>query len=240
MSPRPYRLGQRQVTTEQTRARIITAARELLVASDGFSGFSIDAVARKADVARMTVYHQFGSKIGLLEALSDFLAAQGGMEHLADAFRRPEPLDALDEYITVFSRFWNADRLVMRRLRALAALDPDFEHVIRARDERRRQGIGVIVRRLVEQHGQPAPEALDEVINVLFTLIGFECFDTLAGPTRSIQEVAPVVQQLAHAAIGLNVEQSPTSSTGHISAERGEDEGSVSEQGCATDLGGSK
>ena len=154
MSPRPYRLGQRQATTEQTRARILTAARELLAESSGFSGFSIDAVAHKADVARMTVYHQFGSKIGLLEALSDSLAAHGGMEHLADAFRRPEPLDALDEYITVFSRFWNADRLVMRRLRAMAALDPDFEHVIRARDEWRRQGLRVIVPRLVEQRSR--------------------------------------------------------------------------------------
>src|SRR5258708_30645719 len=116
----------------------------------------------------MTVYHQFGSKIGLLEALSDSLAAHGGMERLADAFRRPEPLDALDEYITVFSRFWNADRLVMRRLRALAALDPDFEHVIRARDERRRQGLRVIVPRLVEQYGRPAPVPLAQGINVLF------------------------------------------------------------------------
>src|SRR5579872_1998691 len=129
MSPRPYRLGQRQAASEQTRARILNAARELLIANDGFSGFSIDAVARKADVARMTVYHQFGSKIGLLEALSDSLAARGGMEQLADAFRRPEPLEALDAYITVFSRLWNADRLVTRRLRALAVLDPDFEQV---------------------------------------------------------------------------------------------------------------
>ncbi len=204
MSPRPYRLGQRQATTEQTRARIINAARELLAESSGFSGFSIDAVARQADVARMTVYHQFGSKIGLLEALSDYLAAHGGMEHLADAFRRPEPLDALDEYITVFGRFWSADRLVMRRLRALAALDPDFEHVIRTRDEWRRQGLRVIVQRLVEKHGRPAPEALDEAINVLFTLIGFECFDTLAGPTRSIEEVVPMMQRLARAALGLD------------------------------------
>ncbi len=204
MSPRPYRLGQRQATTEQTRARIINAARELLAESSGFSGFSIDAVARQADVARMTVYHQFGSKIGLLEALSDYLAAHGGMEHLADAFRRPEPLDALDEYITVFGRFWSADRLVMRRLRALAALDPDFEHVIRARDEWRRQGLRVIVQRVAEKHGRPAPEALDEAINVLFTLIGFECFDTLAGPTRSIEEVAPMMQRLARAALGLD------------------------------------
>ena len=204
MSPRPYRLGQRQATTEQTRARIITAARELLIASDGFSGFSIDAVARQADVARMTVYHQFGSKIGLLEALSDSLAAHGGMEQLANAFRRSEPLDALDEYITVFSRFWDSDRLVTRRLRALAALDADFEQVIRARDERRRQGLRVLVQRLVEKHGRPAPEAVEEVINVLYTLIGFECFDTLAGSTRSIEEVTPIVRRLAHAALGLN------------------------------------
>ncbi|TMD54032.1 MAG: TetR/AcrR family transcriptional regulator [Chloroflexi bacterium] len=204
MSPRPYRLGQRQAATEQTRTRILTATRELLMASDGFSGFSIDAVARQADVARMTVYHQFGSKIGLLEALSDSLAAHGGMEQLANAFRRSEPLDALDEYITVFSRFWDSDRLVTRRLRALAALDADFEQVIRARDERRRQGLRVIVQRLVEKHGRPAPEAAEEVINVLHTLIGFECFDTLAGSTRSIEEVTPIVRRLAHAALGLN------------------------------------
>ena len=204
MSPRPYRLGQRQAATEQTRTRILTATRELLMASDGFSGFSIDAVARQADVARMTVYHQFGSKIGLLEALSDSLAAHGGMEQLANAFRRSEPLDALDEYITVFSRFWDSDRLVTRRLRALAALDADFEQVIRARDERRRQGLRVIVQRLVEKHGRPAPEAVEEVINVLYTLIGFECFDTLAGSTRSIEEVTPIVRRLAHAALGLN------------------------------------
>jgi AcrR family transcriptional regulator len=204
MSPRPYRLGQRQVASEQTRARIITAARELLVASDGFSGFSIDAVARKADVARMTVYHQFGSKIGLLEALSDSLAAHGGMEQLANAFRRPEPVDALDEYITVFSRFWDSDRLVTRRLRALAALDPDFEQVVRARDERRRQGLRVIVGRLVEKYGQPTSGAFDETVDVLYTLLSFESFDTLAGPTRTVEEVAPVVRRLAHAALCLN------------------------------------
>src|SRR6266702_5957047 len=99
MSPRPYRLGQRQANTEQTRARIIHAARELLMASDGFSSFSIDAVARQADVARMTVYHQFGSKSGLLEALCDALAASGGMEQLAPVFRQPEPLEALKQYI---------------------------------------------------------------------------------------------------------------------------------------------
>src|SRR2546427_9118106 len=171
MSPRPYRLGQRQATTEQTRTRIIGAARELLMASNGFSGFSIEAVARQADVARMTVYHQFGSKIGLLEALFDSLAISGGMQQLALAFQKQEPLDALTEYIMVFSRFWDSDRLVTRRIRGLAALDPDFEQVVRARDGWRRKGLGVIVQRVVEKYGRPAPEALDEVIDVLYTLI---------------------------------------------------------------------
>jgi AcrR family transcriptional regulator len=204
MSPRPYRLGQRQKATEQTRARILIAARELLLASDAFSSFSIDAVARQADVARMTVYHQFGSKIGLLEALSDSLAAHGGMEQLANAFRHSDPLKALDEFISVFSRFWQSDRLVTRRLRALSALDPDFEKVIKARDERRRQGLYVITLRCVEKYGKPAPEALDEIANILFTLLSFETFDTLAGSTQSIAELKPIVQRLARAALGLD------------------------------------
>jgi AcrR family transcriptional regulator len=203
MSPRPYRLGQRRVATEQTRSRILSAARELLMTSDGFSGFSIDAVARQADVARMTVYHQFGSKIGLLEALCDSLAVYGGMEQLAAAFHRSEPLETLDEYITVFGRFWQSDRPVTRRLRGLAKLDPDFEQVIQSRDERRRHGLRVICQRLVEKFGRPTAEACDEVVNVLYTLISFECFDMLAGPTCSIEEVVPVVRRLARAALSL-------------------------------------
>ncbi len=203
MSPRPYRLGQRQANTEQTRARILSAARELLMESRGFSGFSLDAVARQADVARMTVYHQFGSKIGLLEALFDSLASHGGMEQLAGAFQQADPLTALDEYIRVFGRFWSSDRLVTRRIRALAALDPDFEHAVRERDEWRRKGLRVIVGRLAERYGRPAA-SLEEAVDMLYTLISFECFDTLAGPARSPEEVSPAVQRLAQAALGLD------------------------------------
>jgi AcrR family transcriptional regulator len=199
--PRPYRLGQRQAAAEQTRARILTAARDLLMSPDGYARFSIEAVARQADVARMTVYHRFGSKIGLLEALCDTLAASGGMEHLATAFRQPDALDALNQYLLVFGRFWEADRLVMRRLRALAGLDPDFERVIRARDAWRRQGISVIAQRLVDQLGSLPEAARDELVDVLFTLSSFETFDTLAGPARSLEEVTPLVVRLARVAL---------------------------------------
>jgi len=205
MSPRQYRLGQRQAVANETRTRILAAARELLGSSTGFSGFSMEAVARQADVARMTVYHQFGSKTGLLEALCDSLAGYGGMEQLAAAFRRQEPLEALNEFIGVFGHFWESDRLVLRRLRGLAALDPDFEQVIQARDERRRAGMRVIVRRLMELDGRPLHEAFDQTVDVLFTLSSFESFDALAGPGRTIEDVTPVVQRVARAALNSDL-----------------------------------
>jgi AcrR family transcriptional regulator len=204
MSPRPYRLGQRQTAADQTRARIVDAARELLAASGGFAGFTVDAVARQAGVARMTVYYQFGSKVGLLEALCDSLAVRGGIEQLAGAFCQRRSLDALAECLKVFGRFWDSDRLVMRRLHGLAALDPDFEQVLRGRWGRRREGLRVLVRRLTEEHGRPAPEAFDEAVDVLYALGSFETFDTLAGPTRSTEDVVPLVLRLALTALGLD------------------------------------
>lgn len=201
--PRPYRLERRQAAVEQTRARILEATRELLMKQGGFSGFTVEAVARQADVARMTIYYQFGSKVGLLEALCDRLAAQGGMERLAEAFHEPEPLEALDHYIRVFARFWASDRLVTRRLRALATLDPDFERVIKTRDGWRRNAVSGFVKRIREKYDRPTAEALPETINILWVLLGFETFDALAGPDRGPEEVVDLVIRLAHSALGF-------------------------------------
>ena len=96
MSPRPYRLGQRRLAADRTRARIVAAARALLTAEGGLAGFTVDAVARQASVSRMTVYYQFDSRAGLLDALFDDLAARGGLDQLAAAFGLPDPLAALD------------------------------------------------------------------------------------------------------------------------------------------------
>lgn len=199
------RLGQRQAATDQTRARIIGAARELLTASSGFRSFSLDAVARQAGVARVTVYYQFHSKGGLLEAIFDDLAYRGQMERLAAAFARPEPLETLAEFISTFGRFWGSDRLVIRRLRHVAVLDRDLEEGLRARDERRRVGLRVILQRILERHRRPEQEKLDEAVDILFTLTSFETFDTLAGATRTPEDVVPVLWRIAGATLGLDV-----------------------------------
>jgi AcrR family transcriptional regulator len=202
MCPRLYRSERRKVATELTRARIITAARQLLASSGGLSAFTIDAVAKQAGVARMTVYYQFKSKGGLLEALFDHLAIRGLVERLGPALCQAEPLVALSEMIAAFGGFWASDRLVLRRVRALAALDPDVEQSVRGRDERRRDHLRVILQRLAER-GQFAADSVDEAVDSLHTLTSFETFDNLAGAKRQPDEVVPVVQRLAYAALGL-------------------------------------
>ena len=201
MSPRPYRLGQRQVASDETRARVLAAARDQLAKE---TSFSIDAVARRADVARMTVYYQFGSKRGLLEALFDLLAARGGLHQLPDAFRQSDPNVALDRLIEIFARFWSSDRVVMRRLRAMAALDPELDQVLRERAEGLRNGLRVIVSRLPKGR---APVA--DTVDLLFALTSFENFDLLAGSDRTPDAVAPLVKRAAAAIVGTKPGSAP-------------------------------
>jgi AcrR family transcriptional regulator len=191
MSPRPYDLGRRQAQVDANRRRVLDAARELLGDATAYTGFTVDAVARRADVARATVYYQFGSKTGLLEALCDDLAERGGMERLADAdaFAEADAARALDRFIAAFGRFWSADREVTRRLRALARLDPEVAGVIEARDERKRAGLRVL-----------AGEKSDESVRVLDALTSFETFDALAGDDRQPADVVPIVTRLVRAA----------------------------------------
>jgi len=200
VTSRPYRLGRRQAAVDRTRARILRAARTLLLGR-GSTEFTIEAVARRARVTRVTVYQRFGSRSKLLEALFDDLARQGGMWDLADAFRQPDPEAALARFVTTFARFWTAHRPIHRRLLALAALDPELERTLRARQEWRRQGLRVIVGRLRERAGPAATG--DQTVDALFALTAFETFDLLARPTRTPADAAPIVLRMARALLGL-------------------------------------
>ena len=203
MSPRPYRLGKREEAIGEGRRRILDAARELLREPAAYPGFTVDAVARRADVARATVYYQFGSKTGLLEAVCDDLAEAGGMTDLASVFTIPAADAAIRGFITAFARFWAADRVVTRRLRALAALDPDVGAVIAARDQRRREGLTVLVARLPASSGTEAEQA----VPILYALTSFETFDTLAGPDRGLADALPLVTRLADAVLLMRAAQ---------------------------------
>jgi AcrR family transcriptional regulator len=200
---RPYNLGRRQEEADATRMRIVRAARKLLATRKGVAAFTMDAVAREARVSRMTLYHQFGSKPAILSALFDVLAEEGGItEDLPNAFQRPDPHAAISDFVAAFGRFWDADRVLYRRMQALAAIDPEVEPALRARQEWRRQGLTIIVKRLAKRRADMTRATVAQTVDVLFTLTAFATFDMLAGVGRTPADVIPVVQELVRRVIG--------------------------------------
>jgi AcrR family transcriptional regulator len=199
MSPRPYDLGRRREAIDETRVKVLAAARELLVAPDGYARFTIDNVARIAGVARMTVYYRFKSKAGLLEALCDTLAMQSGMAGMmAEVFRHTQAQPALARFLLVLGHFYGTDRLLMRRLHGLSALDPEFEQVLSARNERRREGLRLLLKWCYSDRPEGWVEAKAALLHAI---TAFTVYDSLAGPAREPAEVAPLMLKLVQAAV---------------------------------------
>ena len=201
----PYRPAQRQSASEGTRARIVDAARELLADPDAPVEFTVDAVAKRAGVSRMTVYYQFGGRDALLEAVLDTLADQVGLTpEIAAAMQRLTPGAALDQVVVVFCAFWALHRLAIRRLRAMAVLDPELAGVFR--DERRRRLITAALSRGDDlPAGKPASKS---VIDLLLVLTSFETYDSLA----SGSDDPSIVALLQHAcAVLLTADLPPRS-----------------------------
>ena len=197
MSPRPYRMARRRESTDETRARILSAARDAISDPEGAKKFSMEEVASRAGVARMTVYYRFGSLQGLLEALFDSLAFAGGIEGLAQVFELADAREALDRFVAVFTGYWESDRTVLRRLGALATLDRDLQAVLEQRYGRRRQAIAVLLRRLRKQYRRPGPKELKDAADLLFLLTSFVTYDTLAGDHRTPAQVTRLIQRTA-------------------------------------------
>jgi AcrR family transcriptional regulator len=193
----------RQAATDKNRQRMLVAARSVMLAED-FSRFSMEAVARKAGVTRLTVYYQFESRSGLLEALYNYIAKRGEMERLADVFHQGgDALRTLRDFIEIFARFWDSDRDVIRRLHALGAIDSEIGQGLRARNERRRNGLNVVVGRYCKMYPPLTSLQLPVAIDTLHMLTSFETFDALRGTMRTREEVIGIIEKLAWKAIGF-------------------------------------
>lgn len=201
MSPRAYEMKQRQAATDKTRERILSAARKLLLAKN-FSEFTMDSVARAADVSRLTVYYQFQSKAGLLEALYNYIARRGRMDRLAEIFRQGDAIRMIHDFIVQFASFWASDRDVIRRLHGVGAIDPEVGEGLRKRNDRRRKGLSVIVERYQQWYPLPLQQ-IARVIDTLHMLTSFETFDDLAREGRTFEEVVAIIRSQAHHAMGF-------------------------------------
>jgi hypothetical protein len=125
------------------------------------------------------------------------------MERIAQVYAEREPLSALDRLVEIFGNFWASDRVLIRRLRALAMLDAEAEQAVRRRDEWRRGHMQTLLGRLRDRSELQPIGSFDDAVDALHTLTSFETFDTLAGTRRTIEDVIPLVQRLVRSAAGL-------------------------------------
>jgi AcrR family transcriptional regulator len=169
----------------------------MLAAPDGIS---LDAVAKKAGVTRLTVYNQFGSRRALLEAVFDDMAERGGLHRIREAMAKTDPQVALQQIVLIFCDFWSVHRGALWRLHAASATDPEFEESLRARNQRRRHLLSVLVDRMIEG-GAKRPEVVIELIDVLFALTSVGFFWELTAGGRKANAVCHLIQALAADAV---------------------------------------
>jgi len=196
MSPRRYDARRRTAAPEATRMRILEATRSVIGGPGDLSEFSIDKVAEKAGVARMTVYNQFRSRAGLLDGLADHLAQRGGMARMRVVFTEPEFRRALSTLVETFVGFWASDRVTLRRLRAMAIAFPETDGAARDRDGWRREAVSNLLAKFTPRpKGRGATDP--NLVDLLTTLTSFETFDGLCTNSRPPEKVAALLSDLA-------------------------------------------
>ena len=200
MTPRPYPKGDRTHAVDAGRDRIIAAAAEVLNLDD-VGAFSLDAVARRAGVTRMTVYNHFGSKGVLLGEVFDLLVERDAFSGMPALFEAKDLGAALDGFVAMLGRFYDDNRQLMLKMAAVIGFDPDLDKVFHEKNLRRRRGIEAILAKF----GAPKRPAVDrsEIVDTLDVLLSFHTFNSLAGPDRTPAEVVPHVRRMIRGVLGV-------------------------------------
>lgn len=202
-SGRPYQQSRRQVQAALTRAVVLQAARDLLGREADAGKFTLDAVAQRAGVSRATVFNLFGGKPGLLHALLDEMSERAGLMDVDALLAQEDARAALRDYVYRFGDAYGTDRTLLKKLKAYAALDPEFQRVMDARDGKRAAGCLYLVQRLQGCGGGRATAGQREVAARLKALLLLEVFQSLAGPGQSPKDASATVLKMAEAVLGL-------------------------------------
>ena len=182
---------------------MLEAARAQL-ALGGYANLTMDSLARESGVTRQTVHNLFKTKTGVLEALFDQIAVEGGMAQMARvmggmARSETSPEMLLEGFVRIFTGFWSRERLLIRRIHGIAAIEPELGTLIEARNQRRRMAAMHIVRR-VELNDAKA-NGRGRRVAALYALTSFEFFDVYVESAGSLQEAADGVLALVKRAL---------------------------------------
>jgi AcrR family transcriptional regulator len=171
------RPSRRAEKAQETRRRIIEAARELFVA-DGYGATNLQDVADRAGVAVQTIYFVFGNKRALLKELVDVTIA-GDSEPIAtmdrpwftDAVAAATAEEMLAAYVAGSSAVLARVSPIMRVLAAAVANDPEVAALWPQDEDLRyvvqRSAADALVTKPGARKGMTADEAADLLYGIL-------------------------------------------------------------------------
>ena len=198
MASRRYEQKLRAESAAETRRRILDAVYERLREAPA-EAVSVDRIAKRAGVARSTVYLIFESRAGLFDALASDLYERAGYPRLLEAVRVEDAWESARGGIRAGDDIFAADRDVFRALHSMEQLDPEaVGGTIRRIEQERAAGMAWAARRLREQgYLRPGASAKDAA-DILWIQASFEAFDLLyTGRGLAAKKVADLLVAIA-------------------------------------------
>ena len=165
---------------DETRTRLLDAARTLLVAR-GYHGVTIEDIAKEAGVSRQAVYaYHFGSKSEFLIALLVHVeAVEGIAELLRPSDDAESGIEALREAVNATAEFERRVHDVATMLLAARRSDEAAAATWADRMARKRSGIGGLVARLAEEGDLRQNWTPDDAADLVYALLSSQVFDIL-------------------------------------------------------------
>lgn len=146
VSRKEYRSPLRERRAEETRHRILQAARERFEET-GFAAATIDQIAERAGVSPATVYADFRSKAGIIAAMLEHLEERAGMDwRIPEMLEEGDPHRSLHLFVAGNRAVFESGHVVLR-----AAYDaigtPEVRALMSAGDAHRRRGVDTMIER---------------------------------------------------------------------------------------------
>ncbi|GAB3402712.1 TetR/AcrR family transcriptional regulator [Flindersiella endophytica] len=187
-------MGIRSDKASATRQAIVEAARRLLAEAD--DQVSVGDVATAAGVTRVTVYNQFGSRHGLLDAVFAQLAEQAGMDRLLELTADLPPRQACASALKRTCKFWHAERPVLHRLNGIAVLDTELARIFATRESWRRDQLKRLLQRLATTGGIASTLRRSVLLDGFVALSSFQTYDRLGALAEHPTQAASVLDRM--------------------------------------------
>src|SRR5436190_2023893 len=98
----------------------------------------MEDVAERAGVSRATLYLHFRSRLELVDSICDWMAENPALVELRDTVRLPDPDEALAETVSLATRFWTSEDVVLGQLYGVVAVDPAAKDFVERQNGDRR------------------------------------------------------------------------------------------------------